>query len=119
MPGTFVSNVGCDRRNVDAALSGTEHQADRVDRARRFARAVADAVRRAHQMRFAANHAEYLVGRVLRARVNARFAADASQMVDDGMQRRRRGQTRFDGFVVNCCVQPVLAGAAQRHHQTR
>ena len=70
-------------RNIDAAPGGAKNQFDGVDRARRFASAVANARPGIEQLGLAADHAD---DAAFRASISAGAAPDAAGGIDDGVQ---------------------------------
>jgi hypothetical protein len=82
------------QRDLDAPPLGAEDESDRFDRARRAARAVTDAVGRAHELRASADDAEHVMLRLFRTDLHAAAATDAARRIDDRMQGRRLPQAR-------------------------
>src|SRR6266566_1709983 len=105
--------IGVDLRDIDTALFGAEHELDRVDRARRQARSVADAVGGIDQFGLVVDDAQ----RVLGAGFHARRRSDAPGRIDDRVQGWRLHQSLLDGRLQRFLMLPVaLAEAAQVQH---
>jgi hypothetical protein len=84
--------IRINERDVYPALRRSEYQGNCIDRANRFARAMAYTVRRSDKMRLLPDHAEHLMRTLLRTSRYAVGATDTESMVDLRMQCWRLDQ---------------------------